>query len=1044
WSGDATGTNPSILITMNSPKNIVANFDAYHRVVLKTMPEGLPLPSINPPSSDGFYKEGTIVTLIAANITGYRFVKWYVNNVEKGIGQTSITLTIDKPLTIAAVYKKLLPDIIVKCTPNDVKVNESENISIQVEVSNIGEVSTGPFNVIGNIKRDNIIILPQQDISINPWPISFIIPNLNPGETIKLQLTVSRLPSGEYTLEIIADPENKLPEKREDNNICTCNITVFYIARFESHCLIENKYVTTTIIVNGKTYTTPIELKLIGENKVVATEKDSLGHPFLIWLKDNMDYSSNREITISKAGKYTIIYGEKNKPNIKVNISWTPIEPIAGETIQFNLKIINEGSIQASIFNFTYGVNNIKLGELKINGLMANETFTWSFNYTANTNFTIWAYADPYNSIEEISKIDNKIEKRVDIWVPYTPKPEEIQLTIDLKDKRTCINITMALTNYTYRIVKWGEISKVNNTFTCNMIIERYTLPTYKITKLEHTYELDIPIDGQYIFNLNVKDTLIKSKTFIIDRTPPLISVFYPSNNSHIKISRTVNIWINGTIIELNKGSSKPLINDTRFTLTTWVPSSGSFAFKNNTSIPSGPITINISFTDEHGNTASTTIQFTITQNTPPKPIITYTPSAPLVNQTIVFNASSSIDPDGKITSFEWRFDDNTTASGAITNHSYTKPGTYKVSLKIVDDDYATSETSIEITIYNAIVYLPKISAYPKSNIIIPITIYARNLGAYDLNITFNPSTISVTNVIGGEKPFDTPIWKIDPKGYVKINQFIPTTQGPTGNITVAYLNITVTDEPNKHSELYTQITSLINAATGSEITPRTALNGSINTLEYISLKVAVKFNIDIIDEHVVLNAYLNSTETLEGGLGAYMIKIRVNPKTILINTREGITPFSIPPIANKVNDTIIITSFISEKKGPQMENFKLFGVIIRFNSSVNEKVIFNIENLTLVSAYTGKEYRSKIVFTPLTFIRGDANNDGKVNIADAMFIAQYLAGNRPASDLNLLNAASVKHDDENGDKVSIADAMFIAQYLAGLRDEYMNLKGGG
>ncbi len=69
--------------------------------------------------------------------------------------------------------------------------------------------------------------------------------------------------------------------------------------------------------------------------------------------------------------------------------------------------------------------------------------------------------------------------------------------------------------------------------------------------------------------------------------------------------------------------------------------------------------------------------------------------------------------------------------------------------------------------------------------------------------------------------------------------------------------------------------------------------------------------------------------------------------------------------------------------------------------------------------------------------MRGDADGDGRVSIADAMFIAQYLAGNRPGSDLNLLNAASVRQDGTEGDKVSIADAMIIGQYLAGSRDGF-------
>jgi hypothetical protein len=69
------------------------------------------------------------------------------------------------------------------------------------------------------------------------------------------------------------------------------------------------------------------------------------------------------------------------------------------------------------------------------------------------------------------------------------------------------------------------------------------------------------------------------------------------------------------------------------------------------------------------------------------------------------------------------------------------------------------------------------------------------------------------------------------------------------------------------------------------------------------------------------------------------------------------------------------------------------------------------------------------------TFLRGDANNDGVVNIVDAMFIAQYVVTIRSADDLNILNGACVRHDGVVGDNLDIVDAMFIAQNVVGLRN---------
>lgn len=64
----------------------------------------------------------------------------------------------------------------------------------------------------------------------------------------------------------------------------------------------------------------------------------------------------------------------------------------------------------------------------------------------------------------------------------------------------------------------------------------------------------------------------------------------------------------------------------------------------------------------------------------------------------------------------------------------------------------------------------------------------------------------------------------------------------------------------------------------------------------------------------------------------------------------------------------------------------------------------------------------------PVVILRGDANDDGVVNIIDAMWVAQYDARYRLPGDLNMLNA-----DVTDDGLVNSADAMKIAQYVAGV-----------
>ncbi len=66
-----------------------------------------------------------------------------------------------------------------------------------------------------------------------------------------------------------------------------------------------------------------------------------------------------------------------------------------------------------------------------------------------------------------------------------------------------------------------------------------------------------------------------------------------------------------------------------------------------------------------------------------------YEPSEPVVNESILFNASSSYDMDGTIISYIWDFGDgnNATESDPITNHAYQNPGNYTVKLTVTDND---------------------------------------------------------------------------------------------------------------------------------------------------------------------------------------------------------------------------------------------------------------------------------------------------------------------------------------------------------------------
>ncbi len=82
-------------------------------------------------------------------------------------------------------------------------------------------------------------------------------------------------------------------------------------------------------------------------------------------------------------------------------------------------------------------------------------------------------------------------------------------------------------------------------------------------------------------------------------------------------------------------------------------------------------------------------------ENIPPVAVFVYDPATPKAGETITFDATASLDPDGTIKSYQWNLGDGTVLSGpdkAVITHAYGQPGMYTVTLVVVDDKGATSE----------------------------------------------------------------------------------------------------------------------------------------------------------------------------------------------------------------------------------------------------------------------------------------------------------------------------------------------------------------
>jgi len=106
-----------------------------------------------------------------------------------------------------------------------------------------------------------------------------------------------------------------------------------------------------------------------------------------------------------------------------------------------------------------------------------------------------------------------------------------------------------------------------------------------------------------------------------------------------------------------------------------------------------GTYTVTLTVTDDDGSKSSANATKTVLNRFP---VASFTESAEAVytGEVILFNASSSSDPDGTIIKYFWDFGDGTNATGITTTHSYSAAGNYTVTLTVTDDDGATNSAN--------------------------------------------------------------------------------------------------------------------------------------------------------------------------------------------------------------------------------------------------------------------------------------------------------------------------------------------------------------
>ncbi len=115
-----------------------------------------------------------------------------------------------------------------------------------------------------------------------------------------------------------------------------------------------------------------------------------------------------------------------------------------------------------------------------------------------------------------------------------------------------------------------------------------------------------------------------------------------------------------------------------------------------------GDFVVTLSVTDTNGLVGVATAPITVGQGEPPIASFTFSPGVATAEEPVLFDGSSSTDPDGQIVEYSWGWGDGTSGDvGPLptAQHIFSDPGSYTVQLTVRDDQGLSGSASQTVTV---------------------------------------------------------------------------------------------------------------------------------------------------------------------------------------------------------------------------------------------------------------------------------------------------------------------------------------------------------
>jgi hypothetical protein len=289
--------------------------------------------------------------------------------------------------------------------------------------------------------------------------------------------------------------------------------------------------------------------------------------------------------------------------------------------------------------------DNLAIDPTSIKMTLNQTQVTWAFNSTTgllsseNTltpglyvaNVTVSNIAG-YTAVQTWNFIASPgVPPTVSITSPTTASPAYVRSGYSVSVTFTYaepnpLNWTVTISNAVHTVPSVSNVTAITsgtNTVTVSVPIDA--------TAPQGTYNVAVTIYNIYLLS----STATQTSAVIVVNTAPTVAITSPVSGAYVTTSP---VWVNGTVTSTDMGSLKPTINDSRFTLPVWVSTTGAFSFSNATTMPNGPLSLNVSFTDLAGNIGSQTVTFTVD----------YAPSVILTPTQVP--AATSVQPNQAVT----------------------------------------------------------------------------------------------------------------------------------------------------------------------------------------------------------------------------------------------------------------------------------------------------------------------------------------------------------------------------------------------------------